>query len=200
MPRSSSAPDPAAPEPMTRGTLLHSMTAGVLDVWGEDGLRDVISRLPEETRAVTTGPSFTTLSWYPTRYVLDWDVAKMAGPARGDEAAFRRSVTRTIDLGFGRIRRSLLSFATPTMMAERAAQLWRHDHTHGELSVDTSGRREGHAVATLRGHPFATTPLGRMAFAEVIRHVLSLSRARNVRESHAPGGGDALVVTLTWDA
>jgi hypothetical protein len=184
---------------MSRGTLLHSVAAGVLDVWGVDGLRDVTSRLPEETRAATTGPAFTTLSWYPTRYVLDWDVAKMAGPARGDEATFRRSVARSIDFGFGRIRRALLSFATPVMLAERAAELWRHDHTHGELSVDASGRREGHARVTLRSHPFTETPVARMAFAEVIRHVLSLSRARNVRESHALAG-DALVVSLTWDA
>jgi len=50
-----------------------------------------------------------------------------------------------------------------------------------------------------RGHPLTETPLARLAFAEVMRHVLSLSRARNVRESHALEG-DALVVTLTWDA
>jgi hypothetical protein len=183
---------------MSRGTLLHSVAAGVLDVWGPEGLRDVTSRLPEETRAATTGPAFTTLSWYPTRYVIDWDVAKMAGPARGDEAAFRRSVARSMDLGFGRIRRALLSFATPVLIAERAAELWRHDHTHGELSVDSSGRLQGRARVTLTRHPFTTTPLTRMAFAEVTRHVLSLSRARNVRESHA-ADGDALVIRLTWD-
>lgn len=186
---------------MTRGTLLHSVAAGVLDVWGPEGLRDVTARLPEETRAATTGPAFTLLSWYPTRYVMDWDVAKMAGPARGDEAAFRRSVTRSIDLGFGRIRRALLSFATPVLIAERAAELWRHDHTHGLLSVDSAERSQGHARVTLTDHLFTTTPLARMAFAEVTRHVLSLSRARNVRESHDPSGdGDALVITLTWDA
>jgi hypothetical protein len=184
---------------MSRGTLLHSVAAGVLDVWGADGLRDVTSHLPDETRAATTGPMFTTLSWYPTRYVLDWDVAKMAGPARGDEDAFRRSVARSIDLGFGRIRRAFLSFATPVMLAERAAQLWRHDHTHGDLSIDASARRDGHSRVVLTGHPFTETPLARMAFAEVIRHILSLSRARNVRESHALTG-EALVVDLTWDA
>jgi hypothetical protein len=184
---------------MSRGTLLHSIAAGVRDVWGEDGLRDVTARLPEETRTATTGATFTILSWYPTRYVIDWDAAKMAGPARGDEEAFRRSVVRGTDLGFGRIRRTLLSFATPVILAERAAELWRHDHTHGELSVDSSRRNEGKAHVTLTNHPFTETPIARMAFAEVMRHVLSLSRARNVREAHALDG-DALVVTLTWDA
>jgi hypothetical protein len=189
---------PASTEPMSRGTLLHSVAAGVREVWGEEGLRDVTSRLPEETRAATTGPAFTTLSWYPTRYVVDWDAAKMAGPARGDEEAFRRSVMRGTDLGFGRIRRALLSFATPVILAERAAELWRHDHTHGKLSVDSSRRREGHAVVTLTDHPFTETAVARMAFAEVMRHILSLSRARNVRESNALREG-ALVVELDWD-
>ena len=184
---------------MSRGTLLHSVAAAVREVWGEEGLREVIARLPEETRAATTGPAFTTLSWYPTRYVVDWDAAKMAGPARGDEESFRRSVMRGIDLGFGRIRRALLSFATPVIIAERAAELWRHDHTHGKLSVDSSRRNEGKARVLLTGHPFTETPVARMAFAEVMRHVLSLSRARNVRESHTLEG-DVLVVALTWDA
>jgi hypothetical protein len=184
---------------MSRGTLLHSIAAGVREVWGVDGLRDVTARLPEETRAATTGPAFTTLSWYPTRYVVDWDTAKMAGPARGDEEAFRRSVQRGTDLGFGRIRRALLSFATPVILAERAADLWRHDHTHGALSVDSSRRSEGAARVTLTDHPFTEAPIARVAFAEVMRHVLSLSRARNVRETHAMSG-DALVVALTWDA
>jgi len=195
MPRSSV---PASSEPMTRGTILNSLPAAVRDVWGYEGLRDVIARLPEETRAATTGGGYDALSWYPSRYALDWDVAKMEGPARGDEEAFRRSVDRGIDLGFGRVRRAFLSFATPILLANRAAELWRHDHTHGVLAVDSSTREEGRSRITLVGHPFVATALSRLAFAEVLRYVLSLSRARNVRESHAMNG-EALVVGLTWD-
>lgn len=196
MSRSSSIP--ASSEPMTRGTILHSMNAAVLSLWGDEGLKDVAERLPDETRVATTGAALSTLRWYPTRYVLDWDVAKMAGPAREDEQAFRRSVCIAMDLGFGRVRRVFLSFATPTLLAERAASLWRHDHSHGVITVDSSARDQGRARVTLGAHPFTTTALSRMAFAEVLRHVLSMSRVRNVRETHALSG-DALAVALTWD-
>jgi hypothetical protein len=185
-------------EPMTRGTILHSLAAAARDVWGEEGLRDLVSRLPDETRAATTGPTFNSLSWYPSRYVLDWDVAKMEGPARGDEQAFLLSVDRGTDLGFGRVRRAFLSFATPILLARKSAELWRHDHTHGTLSVDSTARAEGRARVTLVGHPFVTTALSRQAFSEVLRYILSLSRARNVRESHAMSG-ESLVVALSWD-
>jgi hypothetical protein len=184
---------------MTRGTVLQSMVAAVRDMWGEDGVRDVADRLPDETRIATVGPMLSALRWYPTRYVLDWDEARLAGPAHGDEEAFRRSVKRGIDLGFGRVRRTFLSFATPVLLAERAAGLWRHDHTHGELDVDSSARHEGRAWVTLSGHPYVGTTLSRMAFAEVLRYILSLSRAHNVRETHALAG-DALAVALVWDA
>jgi hypothetical protein len=188
----------ASPEPMTRGTVLHSSIEACRELWGEDGLRDALRRLPAEVREATTGADFTALRFYPTRYVNAWDEAKMAGPARGDEDEFRRSVARGMELGFGRVRRVFLSFATPMLLAQRAAELWRHDHTHGEVSVDSSMRDQGRARVTLVGHPFVETPLARLAFGEVVRHLLSMSRARNVRETHAHSG-DSLVVALSWD-
>jgi hypothetical protein len=188
---------PASSEPMSRGTILHGVAAAVHDLWGDEGLRDVVSRLPEETRAATTGPAFTSLSWYPTRYLMEWDVAKMAGPAHGDEEAFRQSLRRGTDFGFGRVRRAFLSFATPVLLAQRATELWRHDHTHGTLALEPEDT-PGHRRVTLTGHPFTTTALARMALSEVLRYVLSLSRVRNVRESHGMNG-DALVIVFTWD-
>jgi hypothetical protein len=183
---------------MTRGTILHSMREAIVALWGEHGLQDVVDRLPDETRVATTGAMLSTLRWYPTRYVLDWNVAKMAGPARDDERAFRRSVALAMDLGFGRVRRVFLSFATPMLLAERAASLWRHDHSHGEISVDSSAREQGRARVTLTAHPFVHSALSRIAFAEAIRRVLALSRVRNVRETHALSG-DELVIALAWD-
>lgn len=201
MPARSSVP--ASSESMTRGTILHSVATAVRDLWGDDGLRDATERLPDETRTATTGADFESLGFYPTRYILDWNVAVMDGPAGGDEREFRRTVARSIDLGFGRIRRVFLSFATPTLLAQRASELWRHDHTHGRLVLDPDESVPGRRRITLTGHPFVSNPLARMAFSEVLRRVLSLSRVRNVRETHSLKSattGDSLVIVLTWDA
>jgi hypothetical protein len=178
------SPQEPPAEPLTRGIILHSMTAAIRELWG-DG-------------ASTTGPDFAPLRWYPTRYIVEWNEAMMDGPSRGNEQAFRRTVARSMDLSFGRVRRVFLSFATPTLLAERATRLWKHDHTHGLLTVDTSQQSDGRARVTLAGHPFVATARSRIAIAEALRHVLSLSRASNVRESHAMSG-DALAIAFTWD-
>lgn len=176
--------------------ILHARTAAIRELWGEQALAELADRLSPEARRATLGAELATLKWYPTRYVLEWDSAMMDGPARGDEQAFRRAVQRSIQLGFGRIRRVLLSFATPTLLAERAAELWRHDHTHGRLTAEASGNAG--ARVTLAGHPFVQSPVSCIAIAEAVRQILSLSRASNVRDSHAVSG-DALVIALAWD-
>ncbi len=187
----------AATEPQSRGTILHSQKVSLEMQWGEAGLRSVLERLTPEVREATTGPSFTPLGWYPTRYVVAWIEAIHDGPARRDEAALRKGVDLAIDLSFGRIRRVFLRFATPVLLAERAAALWRREHTHGSLTMDND-LAERRATVTLRCHPFTATFASRVVTAEIFRYVLSLSRAHNVRESHALHG-DALRVTLLWD-
>jgi len=190
---------PHSTEPLTKGTVIHALVAATREIWGEDGLRDVSERLSGETREATLGATFTSLGWHPTRQILEWNEALWGGPAAGDDQAFRHVVARSIELGFGRVRRVFLSFATPTLLAERATQLWKHDHTHGVLTLDSSAQAEGRAKVALAGHPFTTTPVSRIAIAEVFRDVLSLSRAKNVVESHAMSG-DVLVISLSWDA
>jgi hypothetical protein len=164
--------------------------------WGEAGLKSVLDRLTPEVREATAGPSFTPLGWYPTRYVVDWIEASYDGPARRDDEAIRKGVDLAIDLSFGRVKRVFLRFATPVLLAQRAADLWRREHTHGSLTM-TSDLAERRALLTLRGHPFTTTFASRLTTAEIFRYVLSLSRANDVRESHALQG-DALRVTLLW--
>jgi hypothetical protein len=189
---------PPSQESLSKGTILHSQILAIREIWGEDGLRDVVARLPEDTARATTGVDFGPLRWYPTRYLLEWGVALMDGPAQHDEEALRRAVARSVDLGFGRVRRAFLAFATPERLGQRATELWHHEHSCGELSIEQRIQGEGTARLELRDHPFLTTALSRVSVAEVFRHILSLSRARNVRESHAMLG-DALVITLRWD-
>lgn len=182
-------------EPLSRGTIVASIGPAARDVWGDAAWQRVIERLPRETATATTGANLISLQWYPTRYLLDYEQAIFDGPAKRDEEAFRRYVRRRIDMGFGRVRRTFLRFATPERLVTKASQLWRHDQTHGVLKVDLFA--DGQARLSLRGHPYVPSPLSRMSTAEVMRHILSLSRYRDVRETHALVE-DALVITLLW--
>lgn len=188
---------PPSAEPLTRGTHLHSQREAILATWGEAGLRQVIDVLTDETRHATAPAAASPLAWYPTRYLVEWGNAIFAGPAGRDEQAFRANIARSTDLGFGRVRRVLMGFATPIILAQRAAELWRHDHTHGTLALENDLPR-GLARLTLRDHPFTADPVSRLAIAEVFRHILSRSRANAVRETHAVHDG-VLVVTLHWE-
>jgi hypothetical protein len=183
------------PEPMTKGTILHALVGAVRETWGEPGIRAIVDRLPPATAEAT--PGLVPIVWYPTRYLLEWNAALMDGPAQGDENAFRRCVARSIDLGFGRVRRAFLVFATPKLLAKRAADLWRHDHTHGTLTRSERDLPPRTARFLLEDHLFVKAPVDRLAIAEVLRHVLSLSHANDVRETHAMQG-NALAITLRW--
>ena len=180
---------------MSRGTIVVSLGAAVRDVWGDEAWQRLVDGLPRETAIATTGVNLMSLTWYPTRYLQDYERAIFEGPAQRDEAAFRRYIDRRIDMGFGRVRRTFLRFATPERLATKAAELWRHDQTHGVLKVDQFG--DGLSRLSLRGHPYVTNPLSRLSTAEVMRHILSLSRYRDVRETHALVD-EALVITLLW--
>jgi hypothetical protein len=189
-----SAP-PLSEESVSKGNILVSVRLAIRDLWSDEGWRDVVGRLPSDAAATVTGADLTALAWYPTRYLLDCERAVFEGVAGRDEAAFRRYIARSTDLGFGRIRRTFLRFATPDLLARRASELWRHDHSAGQLTIEERGER--HARLALRGHPFVHTHLSRIAFAEALRHIMSLSRIRNVRATHELAG-DALVVSLAW--
>jgi hypothetical protein len=182
-------------EALTKGTILVSTRLAIVDLWGEAGWRDVAARLPEDARQTMTRGELTALGWYPTRFAQDCGRALLAGPGGGKETELRRFVRRSVDLGFGRIRRALLRLATPEMLASRAASLWRHNHSVGDVSIEEM--RAGAMRIVLRGHPFVEPPLSNIAFAEGLRHIVSLSGASDVRETHTRKGS-GLVVSLTW--
>lgn len=182
---------------MSRGTILHSQRVSAQLQWGDEGVKAVLQRLSPETREATFGPAFTPLGWYPTRYIVEWVEAIHDVAARRDEQAVREWVDRAIDMSFGRVRRVFLRLATPTLLVQRAAELWRREHTHGVLTMESDVPARI-ARITLRDHPFTTTFASRIATSEIFRHVLSLSKARNVRESHALHEG-TLKVSLLWE-
>jgi hypothetical protein len=50
----------------------------------------------------------------------------------------------------------------------------------------------------LQDHPYVTDALARRTFAEMIRYMLGLSRAKDVRETHGLDGANGLAVTVSW--
>jgi hypothetical protein len=89
----------------------------------------------------------------------------------------------TVDQGFGRVKRFLLSVSTPQTLAPRVAGLWREEYSTGRLVVS---RLEDRSVElSLSDHPFIEIPLMRDVIAEVYRHVLSLTKAKTVTGVHA---------------
>lgn len=135
-------------------------------------------------------------AWVAERHVIALGDAAWEGPCARDRATFHRWIDQMIDYGFGRVRRVLLSLANPPMLLRRAPDLWREDHTHGTfgyvpLAVDS-------ARITLRDHAYIDSPVQRDAFAEALRHAMSLCNIRGVtaEETQAPPG--ALYVVLRW--
>ena len=104
-----------------------------------------------------------------------------------------------MDLSFGRTRRALLRFATPARLVARAALLWRHDHSHGTLLVETLDEGPRVIVGKLRDHPYVASRVARNAVAESFRHVIALTGARDVKEAHALDGTTSMTMRFSWD-
>jgi hypothetical protein len=190
-------PRPEAPaEPFVNGNVVHGFREAALDLWGKAGLDEIAARLPPDARTETIDSIVLPVSWYPVRFSTAWHQAIWEGPARRDAAELARFVARSVDMGFGRFKRTLLSFATPEMLLSRAPELWRYQHTHGTLEGAWEG--DGGARMTLRDHPYVTHPVSARLQANALAHIASLGfRARPARESHAVEAG-ALVIRLTW--
>ena len=189
-----SRPPPGAP--MTRGMGMHGTRAAALEMWGADGLRAIGARLPAATRVATLDEILLPVSWYPTQYSIDWLEAIWDGPAGRVDATLCAFVDRSIELGFGRMRRFFLRLASAELMIGRAPQQWRDMHTHGTLTATLLGR-DG-SMVIVRNHPYTKTALSRRVLAEAYRHLLTLSGRREARETHGVEGPDALYVRLTW--
>jgi hypothetical protein len=188
-------PRPEAPsEPFVNGNVFHGFREAALDVWDADGLREIEARLPDDAHRDTVESRALPVSWYPVRHSIAWHVAAWEGPSRRNDAEFCRFIRRSVELGFGRFKRALLSFATPELLLSRASELWRYQHTHGTLEASWVG---GGARLVLRDHPYVKHPISARLQAEALRHIASLSRTRVANERHA-FESDSLVIHLAW--
>jgi len=167
--------------------------AAALEMYGDDGLKDIAERLPADARVIAD-TALITEKWLPEDWIMAWQEAVWHGPARTDDNKFRAYVRRVVDAGFGRVRRLLVNLVTPATLCTRAAELWHDEHTHGEITAHP----DGHVVLIrLRAHPYVMRPVSRLVMAESLRHAASLTRAKDVNEVHRLDG-DTLEVKLTW--
>jgi hypothetical protein len=187
-----------ADEQRTKGIVLHAMRLAVRDLWGEAGLADVAKRVSEDTRVQTVEVPVSPLAWVPERFLVEWHEATLLGPAKGDDEALCRTIDRRIDFGFGRVRKALLGLVGPEGVIRRAGELWKHDHTHGSLTVSVG--HDGKSVSgTLSDHLFCQEPIARRALAETFRYIVHLSRGVKIaRETHGLQG-TSLFIRVTWD-
>jgi hypothetical protein len=164
-------------------------------IWGAAGLQAICSGLPADVRERTAGMR-PLPKWNDVADLIAWHHAVWNGPAGRDEKSMTRHIHATVDQGFGRVKRFLLSVSTPHSLAPRVAALWKEEYSSGRL---TAARLEERSTQlTLEDHPYVEDPLMRLVIAEVFRYVLSLTRARLVTSTY--GLRDAsLVVVLRWE-
>jgi hypothetical protein len=177
-----------------RGYVIRAFRDAAGELWGAGGLADIAARMPEASRIEAFRDRLST-EWIDEAHVIAWCFATWEGPAGRDKPAYFRFVQRQTDLGFGRVRRFLLSVATPLKLLAKAPELWSLDHSHGKMECEAEERR---ASLVLRDHPYTETPQARATIAEAFRYTLALTRAKDVTESHALDRPGMMTVRLKW--
>jgi hypothetical protein len=179
-----------------RGSIIHGFREAAVDLWGEKALAHVGERLPMATRVATLDEMVLPFAWLPIEHVVHWHDAVWSGPARADEGELARFISRSIDLGLGRFKSAFFSGVTPDRLIERAQQLWRYQHSHGDVTVAVDGTT---GTVTLRDHPYVNHATSRRVTAESYRHIVGMAGGKDVRAAWGVSG-TALVVQLSWRA
>ena len=186
---------PATREPSARRVIFAGFRASANRLWGPSGLEAIGARMPADARHATVDAIIITSEMLPEKYVMAWYEAVWAGPAQRQQPVFCEFLDRMMDHGFGRIRKVLLSLVSPTQLATKAPDLWQHDHDTGVL---TSAVEDNVSTFVLRNHLYTTTPLSRLAIAEIYRYALSLARGVQVAtQNHGLEQDGSLRVRVT---
>ena len=187
---------PPGIEPSARATTVVAFRAASVELWGAPTWDGIVASLPKDTReALVPGGIVVAVGWVAERHMVKLAETVHQGPAHGNMDAYRNFVQQVIHQGFGRVRRVLVQFAHPHAVLRRAPELWKHDHTHGELVVTMD---EKSALAIVTHDVLNATRLSRATCAEMFRTVLSLTRASDVKEEHGLDGDGRLRVLLNW--
>ena len=154
-------------------------------------MKTISERLPPDVRERTAGLR-PLPDWIPVDDLIAWHVAVWNGPAKRDEKIMLEHARCTVDLGFGRVKRFLISMATAQTLAPRVAALWNDEYSTGALEV--AALEPTSVTLVLHDHPFVGNQLMRTVIAEVFRYVLSLGRTKSVSGVHAVRDGKLMVV------
>lgn len=181
-------------EPLVHKKSLIGFRTACEAMWGADRMQQITDSLPPEVRERTAGLR-PLPDWIPLGDLIAWHVAVWNGPARQDEKLMLEHARLTVDQGFGRVKRALISMATAHTLAPRVAALWSDEYSTGSLMA--TGVQPKSVTLLLRDHPYVDHSLMRMVIAEAFRHVLSLTRTKNVSGIHLASQGD-LKIVLSW--
>ncbi len=184
--------------PTSRGIIFHTLHLAVRESWGAPALDRVVAALPPDVAEATYGPGFVAIKGYPTAHLMAWQSAIHAGPAEENEEEYARCIDRSLDHAIGGVRRLFMRIVTPRAIATRAGEMWRHFHSHGHIELDWRTETSGRVI--LSDHLYVHDRVGQRTFAEMIRYMLGLSRARGVRETHRLDPAGRLVVMVSWEA
>jgi hypothetical protein len=190
-----SSMEPIPQEPCVRRPTFVAMRTAAVELWGPGALRLLGERMPERARRETVKPTAIVPEWLPEIHLMAWYEAAWEGPCARRESEYFRFIDRTMDHGFGRVRKALLLVATPPMLGAKAGPLWRHDHTHGTLQAENTGARE--LTLTLSDNMQTTTEVSRLAIVEVYRYACTLTRYKEARAAYSMHGNQ-LVVRIQW--
>jgi hypothetical protein len=181
-------------EPLVQKKSLIGFRTASDQLWGEKGMQAITENLPPDVRERTAGLR-PLPDWIPLGDLIAWHVAAWNGPAQQDEKLMLAHARLTVDQGFGRVKRALISMATAHTLAPRVAALWGDEYSTGSLT--TTALQPKSVTLVLHDHPYVDHPLMRTIIAEVFRYVLSLSRTKNVSNIHMTLQG-TLRVVLSW--
>ena len=184
---------PRAPALVHRKSLIGFRSA-CEQMWGPIGYEAVRGALPADVSERTAGMR-PLPDWILLGDLIAWHEAVWNGPAKRDEQTMTEHIHATVDQGFGRVKRFLLSMSTPKTLAPRVVSLWRDEYSTGRLEATSIAEQS--VELSLSDHPYVEIPLMRYVIAEVFHYVLRLTRVANVTVSHAVHG-PALAVVLRW--
>jgi hypothetical protein len=183
-------------EPIARALHVVAFRAAALEMWGPTSWDEVLDGLPRDSReALWQGGIVVATGWVAERHMVKLAEAVYQGPAHGSMEVYRNYIQKVIELGFGRVRRLLVQFAHPHTVLRRAPELWRHDHSHGELTIEIE---EKSALTVVTHDVLTATQLSRATCAEMFRAVLSLTKAKEVKQEHGLDADGRLRVLLKW--